>query len=307
MKRKGSKLTPAARKRVRVVEAESRIPTTLTYFSRALPFSAKDLPGIYVKSHTPNFIKGLKHVLSIDPSLLKYIEEKPAFGVCLIKPLKHADSNQFYFEKLASGLISQQISGKAADAIKQRLCDKIGDDGEFPHATKFYQSTIDDLRSCGLSYKKAEYIQRLSRAFMDEIPIEDIDEGVKFTPKYFNSVDDETLRDDLERFKGIGPWSSSMFAMFGLERLDIFEPSDLGIRRGMTEYLKARPELKSEIDKLFKDGTVERVFKKKASKDKYIDDQDMMNAVACQFKPYRSIFMYILWRISETSVAAMAH
>jgi len=278
------------------------------------------LPKIYQDTHTETFLEGLKFVLVKDPDLFTLLDNDQAFGICLkdgyrangvgiMNQFPKIKELNFYFEKLASGLISQQISGNAAAAIRGRIVEGLCKDGEeFPSPESFYGRTEEELRAFGLSRKKAGYIRRLSKAFLPNFPIEEIDERIQFSTSYFENADDEALRVDLEKFKGIGPWSSSMFAMFALERLDIFEPGDLGIRRGFTKFLQKRPTLEKEARNLLDTGIVPRTkrLSKSKKKDKYISDVDLMNVIADQFKPYRTIFMLLLWRMSQTSVEAMS-
>ncbi|VEU19498.1 DEKNAAC100561 [Brettanomyces naardenensis] len=314
MKRKQSSspspppLSQGQQKKAKILEVESSIPALKFYSHIERDGKALKLSQVFYDEHTDDFVKGVKYVLKKDPSLAELVVGGPAFRVCLKEKATDIKTPEFYFETLASGLISQQISGKAAAAIKKRLVENVSADGEtFPLPSEFYSKKVEELRSFGLSMKKAEYVRRLAKAFMKDFSKEDLDEHVKFDDDYFKDVDDVSLRVDLERFKGVGPWSSSMFTMFAMERLDIFEPSDLGIRRGFTTYLKERPKLKKEVEKLFNDGEIKRLKRKpNAAKEKYINDYELMNAVAHQFRPYRSIFMFILWRMSETSVEALS-
>lgn len=287
-------------KKAKIIAFEDSMPQ-LDYYSGG---TGAILAPKVKKAHTDEFLKGLQFVLSKDPSLAIYAQEP--FGVGLKG--KTNPSLAFYFQRLVSGLISQQISGKAADAIQKKVVDNVGTAGLFPTPAQFHAKTETELRECGLSMKKAEYVRRLSRAFNADIDLKDVEEGIKFDLDYFDAVDDLQLQIDLQKFKGIGPWSSSMFTMFALERMDVFEPGDLGIRRGFTKYLKERPDLDKEVRSLLADGTIvrEKGRKKISAKDKYIADVDLMDAVAHQFRPYRSIFMYLLWRLSDTTVSALA-
>ena len=70
----------------------------------------------------------------------------------------------------------------------------------------------------------------------------------------------------LTSYKGIGPWTSQMFLMFALKRLDIFSISDIALRRAISEIY----------------GIDQNNFKKI----KYISDK---------WKPYRSIVCWYLW------------
>ncbi|KAH3668447.1 hypothetical protein OGAPHI_002201 [Ogataea philodendri] len=290
-----------ALKKAKLVQFEASFPK-LDYFDATKKKSAKAPNAfkldVFEKNNSSRLVEGLQYILKKDPSLSKYLETP--FGGYLKdddgpKPLKH------YFDSLVSGLISQQISGKAAKAIKQKVIDNLSEDKELPTAEIFDSKSIQELRECGLSYKKAEFVKRLSKAFIEseEIP----PEGVKFTDSYFTTTDDITINLDLQKFKGIGPWSASMFLMFALQRYDIFEVSDLGIRRGATVYLSQRPELLKEINAKLKELELPKL-PKSSQNPKFVSDH-VINCLAHQFVPYKSIWMLLLWRVSDTSVEAL--
>ncbi|GMF65959.1 unnamed protein product [[Candida] boidinii] len=121
------------------------------------------------------------------------------------------------------------------------------------------------------------------------------------------------LKIDLEKFKGIGPWSSSMFCIFALEDLNIFEKSDLGIKRGLMNYINDRPELLNEINELIELNLIKRKIKKvtKSSsstsnkKIKNYYDDSIMDVVSEQFSPYKTIFNLIIWRVSDMVMDAL--
>ncbi|OWB73484.1 alkylbase DNA N-glycosylase activity protein [[Candida] boidinii] len=304
----------------------------LKYFDNIVKTSKDNhdlkLPDKFYEYHNKDFINGLNFIISKDPSLYDTIV-KNTYKIAPkeIKDIEYLTSGNFYFHKLIDGIISQQISGKAAVSIKNKIIDNISsglnkEKRRLPNPIEFIESTIEELRSFGLSYKKAEYCQRLSLAFENTKYLETIpEEGVKFSYDYFNNMKKDNnqlqLRTDLEKFKGIGPWSSSMFAMFALEDMNIFEKSDLGIKRGTTKYINDRPELLNEINelidlKLIKKKT-KRVTKSSSSsssatsskKIKVYYDDNIMDVVSEQFSPYKTIFNLIIWRISDMVMDAL--
>lgn len=81
-----------------------------------------------------------------------------------------------------------------------------------------------------------------------------------------------------------------MFACFGLKRMDVFSTGDLGVQRGMAAF-QGR-----DVSKL----------KAKGSKDKwkYMSEKDMLE-MAAPFSPYRSVFMWYMWRVEETDISTL--
>lgn len=136
------------------------------------------------------------------------------WGHCTIKPIKKSH----YFEDLVDAICSQQLSGKAAKTIFERvktLLIKITPD-------KILETNDLKLRECGLSWQKISYIKDLSEKILNsKLQIINLD---KLT-------DDEVLN-ELIAVKGIGRWTAEMFLMFSLARPDIFPVDDLGIQKG---------------------------------------------------------------------------
>ena len=81
------------------------------------------------------------------------------------------------FESLCSGIMSQQVSGAAANSIKNKfiaLFQQTPDDPKvstlsvgkaFPKPSQVVTCSIPFLRTAGLSERKAEYIQGLAEKF----------------------------------------------------------------------------------------------------------------------------------------------
>lgn len=123
------------------------------------------------------------------------------------------------FTALVESVIAQQISGKAAQAISDRLQAASG---------PFSAEGLADLepaafQHCGLSARKAAYIRGLALAVRSgEADLE----GLRHAP------DQEVIR-RLSAREGIGVWTAEMLLIFSLCRPDVLSWGDLGIRRGM--------------------------------------------------------------------------
>lgn len=195
------------------------------------------------------------------------------------------------FESLASGIISQQVSGAAAKAIKGRFIalfdhDEAADatittpSKKFPTPSQVSSSSIEKLRTAGLSQRKAEYIQGLAEKFASG----------ELTALMLADAPYEEVLEKLIAVRGLGKWSVEMFACFGLKRMDVFSLGDLGVQRGMAAF-QGR-----DISKLKSKGG--------GNKWKYMSEKDMID-MAEPFSPYRSVFMWYMWRVEETDISTL--
>src|SRR5262245_1352604 len=91
--------------------------------------------------------RGLKHLRRSDPVMRNVIRRAGPFALKLKRDR---------FQALVQSILSQQISAKAAVAIRGKLEDLLGDGGMTPdHLATL---SLDELRSAGLSKQKASYI-----------------------------------------------------------------------------------------------------------------------------------------------------
>lgn len=154
--------------------------------------------------------KEIKHLKSVDPKLENVIDE---FGY--LKREIIAD----LFSALVQSIISQQISTKAASTISNRLLNIVGE----LTPNNVIKLSDEALQSCGLSFKKVNYIKGISNAFINnEISHNDL-----------NSLSDEEIITELTKLKGIGPWTAKMIMIHTLLRPDVLTFDDLGLREGM--------------------------------------------------------------------------
>ncbi|NLF88885.1 DNA-3-methyladenine glycosylase 2 family protein [Candidatus Bathyarchaeota archaeon] len=139
------------------------------------------------------------------------------------------------FESLVDSIVEQQISIKIARTIEERLAQKFGEKLEingayyhtFPTAHNLADASISEIRACGLSQRKAEYIYGAAKAATTG----DLDlEAMKTNPD-INSVVAE-----LDALKGIGVWTAELTIFRGMQRLDVLPADDFGIRRVISKY-----------------------------------------------------------------------
>jgi DNA-3-methyladenine glycosylase II len=122
------------------------------------------------------------------------------------------------------------------------------------------------LRACGLSGVKARYVLNLAEAVQEgRLPLARI-----------GALDDETVKNRLTSIKGIGPWTAEMFLIFSLNRPDVLSVGDLGIRVGLRDFhgLDSLPSPRECVE------------------------------LTENWRPYRSIAMWYLWRVIDARPAA---
>jgi DNA-3-methyladenine glycosylase II len=199
----------------------------------------------------PLIRKAIRHLKSSDKVICEVIKKH---GPCTITP---ALDNPFH--ALTSSIISQQLSARAARAIKGRLFDLLGVEHFTPK--NILKMSSKTSRAAGLSQPKFKYIQRLASAVENgELDFESI-------AKY----EDEEIISKLIIFSGIGRWTAEMFLIFGLGRPDVLSVNDAGLKRGLKISYKL-PESPSE---------------------------DEMVSIGESWRPYRSVASWYLWRVVD--------
>ncbi len=161
------------------------------------------------------------------------------------------------FRELVAGVIYQQISIKAAASIYHKFCMFLG--GQDYDAKTILKSTHDQLRSCGLSNQKANYVRNIAIFFTDK-KLENYD--------WAKSTDEEII-ENLTEIKGVGVWTVQMLLMFYLERPDVFPVKDLGVQMAM-KGLYGITEEKRDLEK-------------------------KITEIAETWKPYRTVASKYMW------------
>ena len=137
------------------------------------------------------------------------------------------------YEALIRAVAYQQLHGKAAAAILQRLLAQFDD--QFPSAAALLVMAPELLRACGFSQRKAKTILGLAQAQLD---------GIIPTRELALPMQDQQLISTLSSLPGIGPWSVEMMLMHNLGRPDILPVTDFGVRDGYRR-LKGLAEMPS--------------------------------------------------------------
>ncbi|RYC56067.1 hypothetical protein CHU98_g10141 [Xylaria longipes] len=236
-----------------------------------------------------------RFLISVDPRMRPLVENHH----CRIFSPEGLAEEIDPFESLCSGIISQQVSGAAAKSIKKKFIDLFhegedgpdgeessagdGDEGQakerqFPHPTEVVDVPLEKLRTAGLSQRKAEYVSGLAEKFA---------KGELSASLLANAPYEEVIA-QLTAVRGLGLWSAEMFACFALKRTDVFSLGDLGVQRGMAAFVGR------DVAKL----------KSKGGKFKYMSEAEM-TALSDKFRPYRTLFMWYMWRVEETDISTM--
>ena len=166
--------------------------------------------------------------------------------VTLFKKLRGLNSptTPTFFEAVVSSIIEQQISLKAAHSIENRMIKKFGDHVKlnnntyyiFPNPDKLSKLQLDDLRSCGLSFRKAEYIIDFSKDIINgNINLNDL-----------KNLKTLAVVDKLQKIRGIGIWTAELAVLRGLHRLVSLPADDIGIQRVVSHYYRNNEPVSSD-------------------------------------------------------------
>jgi DNA-3-methyladenine glycosylase II len=167
--------------------------------------------------------------LKKDPDLAKIIGQVGGYEISLM-------TNPY--ESLIEAIITQQLSGKAAESISKKFRKLFG---RFPKPADVLMMSDTDLRSAGLSAMKIKYIKDLSKKI----------ESKELKLRSLKNMTDEEVILQLTKVKGIGRWTAEMFLIFSLGRLDILPVGDLGLKKGIQRlYSMADLPEKDEIEEL---------------------------------------------------------
>ena len=134
------------------------------------------------------------------------------------------------FSALVESVIGQQISGKAAATVRDKLDALCG-----LKADKLHSMTTEEIQACGMSRRKAGYIKGIAGAAVTK--------AVDFD-KLKDRTDQEII-EAITKLNGVGIWTAEMLLIFSFMRPDVVSYGDLAIRRGMME-LYGHKELPEE-------------------------------------------------------------
>jgi DNA-3-methyladenine glycosylase II len=168
-----------------------------------------------------------REISRIEPRFAEVVAE---FAPCPIGVTKSRESN---FAALASSILSQQLSVKAAATITDRVRLMAGGRLDPKQIAK---SRITELRGLGCSATKARALLELAqKSASGELPIRSL-----------HRKSDAEIEALLLPLHGIGKWTVEMFLIFQLGRVDIWPVGDFGVRRGWEKIFGMRSEISPE-------------------------------------------------------------
>lgn len=136
-----------------------------------------------------------------------------------------------YFASIVHSIIGQQISTKAAAAVRTRVTEHLG------HITPetVQEADFDTLKACGLSNQKTKYLKHNAEVW-HEIPCGN-----------FVHLADQEIITTLTTLYGIGTWTAEMFLLFSMARPNIFSYGDLALMQSLYHHYSYHPHYKRKI------------------------------------------------------------
>lgn len=196
----------------------------------------------------------VEHLQASCPKLGQFIAGCGPFSLKLSKDAS-------LFEALASAIVYQQLSGKAAGTIYGRFC-ALFPEGQ-PQAADLPQMGFDQLRAVGLSRNKVLAIQDLAeKSLAGQLP----------NARQLSAMDDAAVIANLCAVRGIGPWTAQMLLIFNLGRPDVMPATDLGVQKGVQMVYRMRQ----------------------------LPDPAQVVQRTRHLAPYRSVASWYFWRAADT-------
>ena len=167
------------------------------------------------------------------------------------------------FIALLEAIVYQQLTGKAASTIFQRLLKIFGRNGVI-RPFDIIRAEDSEIKAAGLSTNKTIAIKDLAeKALSGEIP----------TMSKLTKMQNEEIIYRLSQIKGIGRWTVEMFLIFRLGRADILAKDDYGLQKGLA--------IAYNLTQIPKPGNLEKI--------------------GLKWKPYRSIASWYLWQLANNA------
>lgn len=164
-----------------------------------------------------------------------------------------------HFAALVRSVVYQQLGGRAAGAIHQRVVQALGG-AVTPEAV--LATPAEALRAAGLSGAKVASLVDLA----EKVATGELD----LSPRRIGRLSDDEVVAEVSTVRGIGRWTAEMFLLFQLRRLDVWPTGDLGVRRGFGLAFGRPMPAPKELEPL-----------------------------GDPFRPYRSVLAWYCWRACE--------
>ncbi|HYL38620.1 MAG TPA: DNA-3-methyladenine glycosylase [Bryobacteraceae bacterium] len=198
--------------------------------------------------------KAILHLKKSDPVLGSVIDRVGAYRIEYREP---------GFQTLVRSIVYQQLSGKVASVIFNRLAAMLPGGAVTPEG--ILKLTPVRMRRAGLSKQKTAYIRDLARKTARG----------KVSFEALHALSDDQVIEHLTQVKGIGVWTAHMFLIFALRRLDVLPTGDLGVRTAI----------------------------RKAYGFEELPHPKQIEELAAGWRPYCSVASWYLWRSLENQAA----
>lgn len=201
-----------------------------------------------------------------DPAALRALARRdPRLGAALRRVPAYPGFPQpgqlnSHFHALARSILYQQLAGKAAATIHDRVR-RLTPGARFPRAEELLALPEEALRGAGVSGNKAAALRDLAGRVADG----------RLNLRSVSRLSDERAIDELVGVRGIGVWTAQMFLMFRLGRLDVLPTGDLGVQEGLRrlDELETRPT------------------------------PAQLEARGARWAPLRTVASWVLWRLAD--------
>ena len=179
------------------------------------------------------------------------------------------------FEALLESIIYQQLHGKAAKTIHDRVLALFPDN--HPDAETLLQLPDERLRAAGLSANKAAALHDLA---------EKTRTGIVPSLAALRRMSDQDVIAHLTQVRGIGVWTVEMLLMFRLGRANVLPVADYGVRKGFAlTFQGLRPGTRIQPSDL--------------------PDAATMRRRAARWQPWCSVASWYLWRACDLERASL--
>lgn len=165
--------------------------------------------------------KARKELAASDPTMAALIERIGKIDLATRLERRKEERPGDAYGALLRAIVGQQLSTKAARTIYLRVLDLFG--GTTPTPEQLLEASEEDLRGCGLSGRKTEYVRDLAAHVLSgELDLDRLDR-----------LGDEEVIEEIVAVRGLGRWTAEMFLLFHLQRPDVLSGGDLGIRKAI--------------------------------------------------------------------------
>lgn len=138
------------------------------------------------------------------------------------------------FQTLCKLILEQQVSIESAKACFQKIENSL----KIVSPETIFKSSNEELRSCGVSRQKINYLYHLSESILEN----------RIQLETFSQKTDKEVRDELIKIKGIGHWTIDVYLMFSLQSEDVIPLGDIAVINTINELFDCHE--KEEMERL---------------------------------------------------------